>query len=172
MDVLTTFLDACRGDPRKRSMFLVQLQSFSGPRELCIIANEMGPYIAGELKKGANVVDLYFETAGEEDNKGPPIVRLQTNAPVAAFNAYVLLNNQARREALLFLIISGAHFDVENVRHRQYHLCSSIRLLDTVAPFRSPKRPVVMDRLTIAQGLAGRVASKSKRTMTAFHLTC
>jgi hypothetical protein len=70
MDVLTTFLDACRGDPRKRSMFLVQLQSFSGPRELCIIGNEMGPYVAGELKKGANVIDLYFDKGRKQSDKG------------------------------------------------------------------------------------------------------
>ena len=60
-DRLQTLVGSVSGDARKRSIFLVQLQSFSGPRELCIIGNTMGPYIAEELRKGRNLIELYFE---------------------------------------------------------------------------------------------------------------
>jgi hypothetical protein len=68
-DVLNTILDASRGDARKRSMFLVQLQSFSGPRETCIIGNTMGPYVASELKKGSNLIELYFDRGRKHSDK-------------------------------------------------------------------------------------------------------
>lgn len=68
-DVFQTIIHACRGDPRKLSMLLVQLQSFSGPRELCIIGNTMGPHIAEGLKKGPNLVGLYFDQGRKHSDK-------------------------------------------------------------------------------------------------------
>jgi hypothetical protein len=69
IDVLNTILEACRGDPRKRSMFLVQLMTFSGPRETCIIGNTMGPLIADELKKGSNLIEIYFDKGRKHSDK-------------------------------------------------------------------------------------------------------
>lgn len=59
-DELQTIVRSVSGDPRKLSMFLAQLQSFSGPRELRIIDNTMGVYIGEQIKNGANLIDLYF----------------------------------------------------------------------------------------------------------------
>lgn len=53
-------LEHCRDDPRTRSLLLVQFQSFSAPREVCTIGNAMGFKLARELRKGADLVRLYF----------------------------------------------------------------------------------------------------------------
>lgn len=57
------------GDPRKLSMFMVQLQSFSGPRELCLIGNDMGVSIGEQIKNGANLVDVYFPFGRKHSDK-------------------------------------------------------------------------------------------------------
>jgi hypothetical protein len=69
-DELQTIMRAISGDPRKRSMFLVQLQSFSGPRELRIIDNTMGVYIGEQVKAGAKLIDLYF-SEGRKHSENP-----------------------------------------------------------------------------------------------------
>jgi hypothetical protein len=69
-DELQTIIRAVSGDPRKQSMFLVQLQSFSGPRELRIIDNTMGVYIGEQVKSGANLIDLYF-SEGRKHSENP-----------------------------------------------------------------------------------------------------
>jgi len=69
-ETFTTFLAACHGDLRMTSMMLVMLQSFSGPRELCIIGNTMGLKIADELKKGSNLIELYF-SQGRKHSANP-----------------------------------------------------------------------------------------------------
>ena len=67
---LEIIMGACQGDPRKLSMFLVQLQSFSGPRELCIIGNTMGPHIAEDIRKASTLIDLYFDKGRKQSDKG------------------------------------------------------------------------------------------------------
>jgi len=57
-------IEACRDDPRTRSMLLVQFQSFSTLRALLQVGNNMGLKIAGPLRKGANLVPLRFQHAG------------------------------------------------------------------------------------------------------------
>jgi hypothetical protein len=69
-DELQTIVRTVSGDPRKQSMFLVQLQSFSGPRELRIIDNTMGVFISEQLKAGANLIDLYFRE-GRKHSENP-----------------------------------------------------------------------------------------------------
>jgi hypothetical protein len=69
-DELQTIVRSLSGDPRKLSMFLVQLQSFGGPRELRIIDNTMGVYIGEQLKAGANSIDLYFRE-GRKHSENP-----------------------------------------------------------------------------------------------------
>jgi hypothetical protein len=69
-DEFQTIIRAVSGDPRKQSMFLVQLQSFSGPRELRIIDNTLGVYIGEQLKAGANLIDLYF-SEGRKHSENP-----------------------------------------------------------------------------------------------------
>jgi hypothetical protein len=69
-DELQTIVRSLSGDPRKLSMFLVQLQSFSGPRELRIIDNTMGVYIGEQLKAGPNLIDLYFRE-GRKHSENP-----------------------------------------------------------------------------------------------------
>jgi hypothetical protein len=43
--------------------------TFSGPRETCIIGNTMGPYIADELKKGSNLIEIYFDKGRKHSDK-------------------------------------------------------------------------------------------------------
>lgn len=69
-DELQTIIRAVSGDPRKLSMILVQIQSFSGPRELRIIDNTMGVYIGEQVKAGANLIDLHF-TEGRKHSEKP-----------------------------------------------------------------------------------------------------
>jgi hypothetical protein len=59
-------LDGCdaSGDKRTKSMLLVQFQSFSTMRSLLALGNSMGVKIAGELRKGANLVPLHFRYRG------------------------------------------------------------------------------------------------------------
>jgi hypothetical protein len=68
-DELQTIVRALSGDPRRLSMFLVQLQSFSGPRELRIIDNTMGVYIGEQIKNGANLIDLHFTEGRKHSDK-------------------------------------------------------------------------------------------------------
>jgi len=58
LEVLRDVLTAVRNDPRKRSMFLVQFQSFSGIKELMLINRHYGHYIGHEVKKGASLIEL------------------------------------------------------------------------------------------------------------------
>jgi hypothetical protein len=69
-EVFDAIIKSVQGDPRKMSMFLVQLQSFSGPRELCIIGNEMGVKVGEAVKNGANLVELHFEE-GRKHSENP-----------------------------------------------------------------------------------------------------
>jgi integrase len=63
-DAFKRMLEACRNDPRTKSMLLVQFQSFSTLRSLLVIGNTMGLKIANELRKGASLVPLHFPYRG------------------------------------------------------------------------------------------------------------
>jgi len=63
-DAFKRMIEACRNDPRTKSMLLVQFQSFSTLRSLVAIGNSMGLKIAGELRRGANLVPLHFKYLG------------------------------------------------------------------------------------------------------------
>lgn len=69
-EVFDAVIKSVQGDPRKMSMFLTQLQSFSGPRELCIIGNEMGVKVGEAVKNGASLIELHFEE-GRKHSENP-----------------------------------------------------------------------------------------------------
>jgi len=52
--IFASMLDACKKNPRMKSMLLVQLQSFSTAGQLCWIGNMMGRQIANELRLGGH----------------------------------------------------------------------------------------------------------------------
>jgi len=62
--IFASMLQACKKNPRMKSMLLVQLQSFSTVSQLCRIGNTMGPQIANELRHGADIVKLNFHGHG------------------------------------------------------------------------------------------------------------
>jgi hypothetical protein len=62
--IFASMLQACNKNPRMKSMLLVQLQSFSTVSQLCRIGNTMGPQIANELRRGADIVKLNFHGHG------------------------------------------------------------------------------------------------------------
>lgn len=69
VDRLRAVVASLGGDARKLSMVLVQLQSFSGPRELCLIANTMGPSISEQIKNAANLIEVYFPFGRKHSDK-------------------------------------------------------------------------------------------------------
>jgi hypothetical protein len=69
VDRLRALVASVVGDPRKLSMVLAQLQSFSGPRELCLIGNTMGVGIGEQIRSGANLVEVYFPFGRKHSDK-------------------------------------------------------------------------------------------------------
>jgi len=59
-DILPKLAAVLGTDLRREGMFLVQLQSFSGPRELCVVGNKMGVEVGQAVRNGANLVELNF----------------------------------------------------------------------------------------------------------------
>lgn len=49
---------------------MVQMQSFSGPRELVYICNHLGPQIAEELRRGSRLVELHFPRGRKGNPRG------------------------------------------------------------------------------------------------------
>jgi hypothetical protein len=69
-DTFDAIIHSVHGDPRTESMLLVQLQSFSGPRELVYISNKLGLHVAQELRKGVSQVELHFPRGRKTNPRG------------------------------------------------------------------------------------------------------
>jgi len=68
-EVLRNMLISLSGDPRKRSMILTQLQSFSGVRELMLINKHYGHYIGEQIKKGVHPIELEMKWGRKQNEK-------------------------------------------------------------------------------------------------------
>jgi len=68
-EILRNMLISLSGDPRKRSMILTQLQSFSGVRELMLINKHYGHYIGEQIKKGVHPIELEMKWGRKQNEK-------------------------------------------------------------------------------------------------------